>query len=112
MNEIPWAAIISGLIAASVGIVTALWARKSQHEANKLTGSNQIVMGYDTLTNQVQEERAAAVTRADNLGAKVEAMDKFMREHFAGYRAYIHTLRGQVVDLGGTPAPWPDNLEQ
>lgn len=123
MNEVPWAAIISGLIAASVGIFTALWARKSQAEANRLTGSNQVVQGYDSLTNQMQEERNHAVAqltleREQNkseislLRADFEQFKSKVHAQFSQYRAYIHQLRGQVHELGGTPHPWPEDLDQ
>ena len=93
--------------------------RKSQQEAHAIQAANQQVTGNDLyfkqgnlLLQDVQEERTQAVTKANALAEKVDAMDKFMREHFAGYRAYIHELRGQIYDLGGTPKPWPPNLEQ
>ena len=123
VNDFPWAAVISGLIAASVGIVTSLWARKSQSEANKLTGSHQVVQGYDTLTNQVQEERDRAVLQLSTereqnkadislLRAEFEAFKSKVQSQFSQYRAYIHQLRGQVHELGGVPHEWPKDLDQ
>ena len=107
-----WMPAIALVLAPTAGVIAARWNRKSQAEANSLTGSGQVFTHQSTLLQDVQEERTAAVQRADSLVSRVESMDKFMREHFAGYRAYIHTLRGQIHDLGGTPKPWPENLEQ
>lgn len=107
-----WMPAIAPVLAMTAGVIAARWNRKSQVEANTLTGSGQVFTHQSNLLQDVQEERNAAVLRADNLVSRVESMDKFMREHFAGYRAYIHTLRGQIHDLGGTPKPWPENLEQ
>jgi hypothetical protein len=107
-----WMPPIALVLAPTAGVIAARWNRKSQAEANSLTGSGQVFTHQSTLLQDVQEERTAAVQRADSLVSRVESMDKFMREHFAGYRAYIHTLRGQIHDLGGTPKPWPENLEQ
>ena len=107
-----WMPAIAIIVGPTAGIIAAKWNRKSQVEANTLTGSGQVFSHQSTLLQDVQEERNAAVVRADSLVARVESMDKFMREHFAGYRAYIHKLRGQIHDLGGTPEPWPENLEQ
>jgi chromosome condensin MukBEF ATPase and DNA-binding subunit MukB len=93
--------------------------RKSQQEAHALQAANQQVTGNDLyfkqgnlLLQDVQEERNSAVEKANKLVDKVEAMDAFMRKHFAGYRAYIHELRGQIYDLGGIPKAWPPDLEQ
>lgn len=123
MTDFPWAAIVSGLVAASVGVLTALWARKSQSEANRLTGSHQVVQGYDSLTNQVQEERDRAVSllntereqnKADilTLRSEFEQFKASVQSQFSQYRAYIHRLRGQVHELGGTPHEWPKDLDQ
>ena len=107
-----WMPAIAIIVGPTAGIIAAKWNRKSQVEANTLTGSGQVFTHQSTLLQDVQEERNAAVVRADSLVSRVESMDRFMREHFAGYRAYIHKLRGQIHDLGGTPEPWPENLEQ
>lgn len=124
MSEFPWIpTIISALIAASVGVLTALWNRRSQAEANKLTGSNQVMQGYDTLTNQVQEERDRAVleliterqqnkTDIAHLRAEFEQFKSNVHAQFSQYRAYIHRLRGQVHELGGVPHEWPADLDQ
>lgn len=123
MTDFPWAAIISGLIAASVGVVTALWARKSQHEANHLTGTNQVTERYDGLTDQLQEERNHALAqlakereqnKADigQLRSDFESFKAEVQSQFSKYRAYIHKLRGQVHELGGTPLEWPKDLDQ
>lgn len=123
MNDIPWAAIVSGVIAAGVGIVTALWARKSQSEANRLTGTNFEVERYNKFANEVQEERDAAKRDLKEereqhrkefaqLRADFEAFKKSVEIQFSGYRAYIHGLRGQVHDLGGVPIEWPEHLNQ
>lgn len=122
-NEPNWINIVVG-IAAVLGTFAASWfatklARKSQREANALTADNIAIQAEDLrfkqssmLLQDVQEERTTAVQKASSLETKVEAMDQFMRKHFAGYRAYIHELRGQIYDLGGTPKAWPPDLEQ
>jgi len=112
MDGFPWAAIVSGLIAATVGVFTALWARKSQAEANKLTGSNQVTERYDGLTDQLQEERTLYKEDVKNLRKEFEEFKASVQTQFSQYRAYIHRLRGQVHELGGTPHEWPKDLDQ
>lgn len=123
MNDVPWAAIVSGVIAASAGIFTALWARRSQSEANRLTGANFEVERYNKFANEVQEERDKAKAelkeereshRRDfaKLREDFEAFKVDVEEQFSGYRAYIHGLHGQIRELGGIPIKWPEKLRQ
>ena len=123
MSDFPWAAIVSGLIAAGVGVVTALWARKSQSETNNLTGTNFEVERYNKFANEVQEERDIAKKelreereshKADfeKLRADFESFKASVQSQFSQYRAYIHQLRGQVHELGGVPHEWPKDLDQ
>lgn len=123
MNDFPWAAIISGIVAATVGVVTALWARKSQSETNNLTGKNFEVERYNKFANEVQEERDLAKKDLKEereahkndiakLRADFEQFKASVQAQFSGYRAYIHGLRGQVHELGGTPIEWPKDLDQ
>lgn len=112
MTEVPWAAIVSGLIAASVGVVTALWARKSQSETNQLAGTNQEVERYNKFANELQEERTLYKEDVAKLRAEFEAFKANVQSQFSQYRAYIHKLRGQVHELGGTPHEWPKDLDQ
>ena len=112
MNEIPWAAIVSGLIAASVGIVTSLWARKSQSEANRLSGTNFEVERYNKFANELQEERTLYKEDVAKLREEFEAFKSKVQSQFSQYRAYIHQLRGQVHELGGVPHEWPKDLDQ
>lgn len=123
VNEFPWAAIISGVIASGVAIVTALWARRSQSETNKLTGTNFEVERYNKFANEVQEERDAAKRdlkeereqHKHDLGQLRKDFEEFkasVQSQFSAYRAYIHRLRGQVHDLGGVPIEWPKDLDQ
>ena len=118
-----WTAVASALIAAAAGIFTALQARRSQAETNKLTGTNFEVERYNKFANELQEERDNAkrelkeereshkadfaLLRKDFEDFKAEVQSKF-----SSYRAYIHGLRGQVHELGGVPIEWPNNLEQ
>lgn len=112
MSDFPWAAVISGLIAASVGIVTSLWARRSQSEANNLTGANFEVERYNKFANELQEERTLYKEDVANLRKEFEAFKASVQSQFSQYRAYIHKLRGQVHELGGTPHEWPKDLDQ
>jgi predicted RNase H-like nuclease (RuvC/YqgF family) len=112
MTDFPWAAIVSGLIAASVGVLTSLWARKSQSETNNLTGTNQEVERYNKFANELQEERTLYKEDVAKLRTEFEAFKKSVHSQFSQYRAYIHKLRGQVHDLGGTPFEWPKDLDQ
>ena len=112
MSDLPWAAIVSGLIAASVGVLTALWARRSQHEANHLTGTNLEVERYNKFANELQEERTLYKEDVTKLRAEFEAFKSSVQSQFSQYRAYIHKLRGQVHELGGTPHEWPKDLDQ
>ena len=123
MNDFPWAALVSGLLAAGVGVVTALWARKSQSETNHLTGTNFEVERYNKFANEVQEERDKAKAelkeereqhRMDfgQLRKDFEEFKESVHSQFSAYRAYIHKLRGQVHELGGVPHEWPKDLDQ
>lgn len=104
--------LISVVAATAAGIVTAKWNRKSQSEANRINGSNVVAERYDSLTDQVQEERDVAVTELKQLRNDFEAFKESVRSQFSKYRAYIHDLRGQVHELGGTPHEWPKDLDQ
>jgi predicted nucleic acid-binding Zn-ribbon protein len=112
MNEFPWAAVISGIIAAGVGVLTALWARKSQAETNNLTGTNQEVERYNKFANELQEERTLYKDDVRNLRKEFEEFKASVQTQFSQYRAYIHRLRGQVHELGGVPHEWPKDLDQ
>lgn len=121
MNE--WTAIASVGASIAVGILTALWARRSQHEANKLTGTNFEVERYNKFANEVQEERDKAKAELKeereqhkrDFGQLRKDFEDFkldVEEQFSGYRAYIHGLHGQIRELGGIPIKWPEKLKQ
>ena len=123
MSDFPWAAIISGILASAIGVATALMARRSQSETNKLTGTNFEVERYNKFANEVQEERDHA--KADlklereqhkndiaQLRKDFEEFKANVQSQFSAYRAYIHRLRGQVHELGGVPHEWPKDLDQ
>lgn len=112
MNDFPWAAVISGLIAASLGVLTSLWARRSQSEANRLTGTNFEVERYNKFANELQEERTLYKEDVAKLRSEFEQFKASVQSQFSQYRAYIHRLRGQVHELGGTPHEWPKDLDQ
>jgi len=113
---ISWENIISGLIALSaaggVGLVTSLLARKSQAEANKLTGTNFEVERHLKFANELQEERTLYKEDVAQLRKEFEAFKSKVQSQFSQYRAYIHQLRGQVHELGGVPHEWPKDLDQ
>jgi predicted nucleic acid-binding Zn-ribbon protein len=126
-SDINWPTVIASalvaLIAAGAGIVTAVWNRKSQKEANELTGSGQVFNHQSTLLQDVQEERnkAAADLKEEReankrdistLRSELESFKETVKSQFSGYRVYIHRLRGQVHDLGGVPIEWPKDLDQ
>ena len=112
MNDIPWAAIVSGVIAASVGVITTLLARRSQSEANKLAGTNLEGERYLKFANELQEERTLYKEDVKKLREEFESFKAKVQSQFSQYRAYIHQLRGQVHDLGGVPHEWPKDLDQ
>jgi chromosome segregation ATPase len=107
-----WAPLLSLVAGSAAGIIAARWNRKSQVEANNLTGSGQIFTHQSTLLQDVQEERNHAKSEIDKLRADFEAFKDSVKSQFSGYRAYIHGLRGQVHELGGVPIKWPDDLDQ
>jgi chromosome segregation ATPase len=107
-----WAPLLSRIAGSAAGIIAARWNRKSQAEANTLTGTGQIFTHQSTLLQDVQEERNQAKTEIATLRSDFEAFKKAVQAQFSGYRAYIHGLRGQVHDLGGIPIEWPKDLEQ
>lgn len=107
-----WAPLLSLVAGSAAGIIAARWNRKSQVEANNLTGTGQIFTHQSTLLQDVQEERNHAKTEIATLRADFEAFKQSVKTQFSGYRAYIHGLRGQVHDLGGTPIEWPKDLDQ
>lgn len=125
MNEFfrDWMPLIAIIVAPAAGVVAARWNRKSQAEANSLTGSGQIFTHQSTLLQDVQEERDKAkadlkeereANKADigTLRSEFESFKESVKSQFSGYRAYIHGLRGQVHDLGGVPLEWPKELDQ
>jgi chromosome segregation ATPase len=107
-----WAPLLAIILAPTFGIIAARWNRKSQLEANNLTGTGQIFTHQSTLLQDVQEERNHAKSEIDKLRADFEAFKESVKSQFSGYRAYIHGLRGQVHDLGGVPIEWPKDLDQ
>jgi hypothetical protein len=126
-NDINWSTILVAvavaLISASGGVLVAKLNRKSQIEANALTGNGQVFSQQNTLLQDVQEERDTA--KADlkeereknkkdiaSLNERFEEFKVSVQTQFSGYRKYIHGLRGQVHDLGGVPIEWPPDLEQ
>jgi|GEM_PF-5735797 hypothetical protein len=126
-NDINWPTIIVGtivaLISASGGVFVAKLNRKSQSEANQLTGNGQVFTQQNTLLQDVQEEKDKAKAELKeereqnkrdiaNLNERFEAFKVSVQTQFSGYRKYIHGLRGQVHDLGGVPIEWPPDLEQ
>jgi flagellar basal body-associated protein FliL len=126
-NDINWPTVIAGAIVAVIsaggGIIVARWNRKSQVEANQLTGSGQVFTQQSTLLQDIQEERAQAkaelkAEREQNkkdIGLIRQEFEDFktnMKSQLSGYRAYINGLRGQVHELGGVPIEWPANLDQ
>lgn len=123
MSESLISGIVAGLVSLAIGVLTALWARKSQSETNKMTGQNFEVERYNKFANELQEERDAAKRelkeereshKADfgQLRKDFEDFKTSVHTTFSGYRAYIHGLRGQVHELGGTPLEWPKELDQ
>jgi len=107
-----WAPLLSLIAGSSAGVIAAMWNRKSQAEANTLSGTGQVFKHQNTLLQDVQEERNQAKADIDKLRADFEAFKKAVQSQFSGYRAYIHSLRGQVHDLGGMPLEWPKDLDQ
>lgn len=107
-----WAPLLAIILAPTFGIIAARWNRKSQVEANNLTGTGQVFTHQSTLLQDVQEERNHAKNEIEKLRTDFEAFKVSVKSQFSGYRAYIRGLRGQVHELGGTPIEWPDNLEQ
>ena len=107
-----WAPLLSLIAGSAAGIIAARWNRKSQVEANNLTGTGQIFTHQSSLLQDVQEERNQAKLEISTLRADFESFKKSVQTQFSGYRAYIHGLRGQVHDLGGIPIEWPKDLDQ
>jgi hypothetical protein len=118
-----WLSGAAVLISAVVGIFVATANRKSQAEANKINGTGQILTHQNTFIQDIQEEKDKA--KADlkderetnkvliaDMRREFESFKESVKSQFSGYRAYIHGLRGQVHDLGGTPIEWPADLEQ
>ncbi|MDQ0679095.1 putative nucleic acid-binding Zn-ribbon protein [Arthrobacter pascens] len=118
-----WMPAIALVLGSAGGILAAKWNRKSQAEANNLTGSGQIFTHQSTLLQDVQEERDRAVRERDTereankrdigtLRSEFETFKASVEETFSGYREYIYGLRGQVHDLGGVPIKWPETLQK
>ena len=107
-----WMPAIALVLAPSAGVIAARWNRKSQAEANTLTGSGQVFTHQSTLLQDVQEERNQVKADMDRLRKDFEDFKKSVHSQFSQYRAYIHKLRGQVHELGGTPHEWPKDLDQ
>jgi len=119
----PWLSGAAVFISAIAGIYVALSNRKTQAEANKLNGTGQLLTHQNTFLQDLQEEKDKAkeelkVERESNaklikdMRQEFESFKESVKSQFSGYRAYIHGLRGQVHDLGGTPIEWPPDLEQ
>jgi len=107
-----WMPAIALVLAPTAGVIAAKWNRKSQVEANHLTGSGQVFTQQSTLLQDIQEEKDKAKADIDKLRADFEEFKKSVHSQFSQYRAYIHKLRGQVHDLGGVPIEWPKDLDQ
>ena len=107
-----WMPAIALILAPTAGVIAARWNRKSQVEANHLTGSGQVFTQQSTLLQDIQEEKDKAKADIDKLRADFEEFKKSVHSQFSQYRAYIHKLRGQVHDLGGVPIEWPKDLDQ
>lgn len=126
-DDINWGTVIIsvGVAVLSLGgaVLTARWNRKSQVEANALTGSGQVFSHQSTLLQDIQEERETykreLKEEKDSNKHLIEVFrkefDEFrisVEEEFSGYREYIHGLRGQIHDLGGVPLEWPKKLRK
>lgn len=107
-----WMPVIAIVFGSAGGILAAKWNRKSQVEANTLTGSGQVFTHQSTLLQDVQEERNQVKSEIETLRADFETFKKSVHSQFSQYRAYIHQLRGQVHELGGVPHEWPKDLDQ
>lgn len=119
----PWLSGVALIVSAIAGVFVAKGNRKSQVEANQLNGTGQLLTHQNTFLQDLQEERTVAkeelkVERETNakliadMRKEFESFKESVKSQFSGYRAYIHSLRGQVHDLGGTPLDWPSDLEQ
>ena len=98
-----------------VAWITTRSTRQSTKEANEITGFDTLLAQYRGLAQTYQSDREAdaaelSAVKAEN--AEIKADVKRHDKMFSGYRMYIRTLRGQVFDLGGTPADWPVDLDQ
>lgn len=107
-----WMPAIALILAPTAGVIAARWNRKSQVEANHLTGSGQVFTQQSTLLQDVQEEKNQAKAEIDKLRKDFEDFKKSVHSEFSKYRSYIHKLRGQVHELGGVPLEWPKDLDQ
>ena len=107
-----WMPLLSVVAGSVAGVLAARWNRKSQVEANHLTGSGQVFTQQSTLLQDIQEEKNQAKSEIDRLRNDFEEFKRSVHSQFSQYRAYIHKLRGQVHDLGGEPLEWPENLDQ
>ena len=118
-----WMPLIALIVGPSAGVVAANWSRKSQSEANRLTGTNFEVERYNKFANEVQEERDKAKQELKEereqhkrdfgqLRKDFEDFKADVEEQFSGYRSYIHGLHGQIRELGGIPIKWPEKLRQ
>lgn len=126
-NDINWGTIIVAVVVAVIsaggGVVVAKLNRKSQIEANALTGNGQVFGQQTTLLQDIQEERDNVKVELKeereknkkdiaDLSERFEQFKTSVQTQFSGYRKYIHGLRGQVHELGGVPIEWPSDLEQ
>ena len=118
-----WLSGAALLISAVAGVYVAKGNRKSQIEANQINGTGQLLTHQNTFLQDLQEEKDKAkdelkIERESNgkliadMRKEFESFKESVKSQFSGYRAYIHGLRGQVHDLGGTPMEWPKDLEQ
>lgn len=118
-----WLSGAALLISAVAGVYVAKGNRKSQIEANQINGTGQLLTHQNTFLQDLQEEKDKAkddlkIERESNgkliadMRQEFDSFRESVKSQFSGYRAYIHGLRGQVHDLGGTPIEWPKELEQ
>lgn len=62
--------------------------------------------------NELQEERTALQVTLKEAQEELKRIRALNNEMAAGYRRYIHSLRGQLYDNKIVPLPWPEGLDQ
>lgn len=134
MNEFPWLTALLGFLtivgSGIVGLVTSRWTQRNQSKLNDITGTDMAFGRQNKVLNEVQEERDHAIKERDaaredakaeralrdeaiaNLRSEFESFKQSVRGEVSRYRAYIHKLRGQIYNMGGTPIDWPQDVEQ